>query len=82
MDLKSISSIESNPDQIIVMLLPARVDTKWFHQYIYNNPNVEVWFLEGRLKFENTLYPAPFPSMIIVFHNSSIAKAKGSMIDK
>lgn len=35
----------------IVMLLPARTDTRWFHTYIYERPNVETRFVRGRLKF-------------------------------
>ena len=49
----------------IVMLLPARTDTKWFHQYIYKK--AEVRFIKGRLKFGNSKNSAPFPSMIVVF---------------
>lgn len=52
---------------IVVMLIPARTDTKWFHEYIYNKPNVEIRFLKGRLKFGNSKNSAPFPSMIVVF---------------
>ncbi len=35
----------------VVMLLPARTDTAWFHDYIYNRTDVEIRFLRGRLKF-------------------------------
>lgn len=49
----------------VVMLLPARTDTKWFHEYIYNK--AEVRFLKGRLKFGNSKNSAPFPSMIVIF---------------
>lgn len=28
----------------IVMLIPARTDTKWFHNYIYNNDNADYIF--------------------------------------
>lgn len=52
---------------VVVMLIPARTDTKWFHEYIYNKPGVEVRFLKGRLKFAGAKYPAPFPSMVVVF---------------
>ena len=52
---------------IVVMLVPARTDTKWFHDYIYNKENVEIRFLKGRLKFGNAKNSAPFPSMIVVF---------------
>ena len=49
----------------VVMLLPARTDTKWFHEYIYNK--AEIRFIKGRLKFGNSKNAAPFPSMIVVF---------------
>ena len=50
---------------IIVMLLPARTDTKWFHEYIYNK--AEIRFVKGRLKFGGCKNSAPFPSMIVIF---------------
>ena len=50
-----------------VMLIPARTDTRWFHHYIYNQPNVEVRFIKGRIKFSGAKYNAPFPSMIVIF---------------
>lgn len=56
------------PDTLVVMLLPARTDTRWFHKYIYHKAHIE--FLKGRLHFENHGIPgqaAPFPSMIVVF---------------
>lgn len=52
---------------VVVMLLPARTDTRWFHTYIYKNPNVEIRFLKGRLKFGGCKNSAPFPSMIVIF---------------
>lgn len=47
------------------MLIPARTDTRWFHEYIYNK--AEVRFIKGRLKFGDAKENAPFPSMIVVF---------------
>lgn len=49
---------------IVVMLLPARTDTKWFHDYIYGK--AEIRFVRGRLKFGGG-NSAPFPSMVVVF---------------
>lgn len=49
---------------VVVMLLPARTDTRWFHEYIYNK--AEVRFIKGRLKFGGSKNAAPFPSMIVV----------------
>lgn len=63
------SSQQLNND--IVLLVPSRTDTKWFHDFIYKRPNVEIQFIKGRLKFGNGLGYAPFPSMIVIFNNLS-----------
>jgi phage N-6-adenine-methyltransferase len=57
--------IASTLGATVVMLLPARTDTKWFHEYIYNK--AEIRFVKGRLKFGNSKTAAPFPSMVVVF---------------
>lgn len=51
----------------VVMLLPARTDTKWFHEYIYTK--AEIRFIKGRLKFGNSKTAAPFPSMVVIYRN-------------
>lgn len=48
-----------------VLLIPARTDTKAFHEYIYNK--AEIRFIKGRLKFGGARNSAPFPSMVVVF---------------
>jgi phage N-6-adenine-methyltransferase len=48
----------------VVCLLPARVDTRWWHDYCANG---EVHFLKGRLKLGNATNCAPFPSAVVVF---------------
>jgi site-specific DNA-methyltransferase (adenine-specific) len=53
----------------VVMLLPARTDTRWFHDYIYNKSNTEIRFIKGRLKFGGCKNSAPFPSMIVIFRS-------------
>lgn len=50
-----------------VMLLPARTDTRAFHNFIYQKPWVRVRFLLGRLRFSGSKDPAPFPSMVVIF---------------
>jgi site-specific DNA-methyltransferase (adenine-specific) len=58
---------------LTVMLLPARTDTKMFHQYIYDaekwqaRKGVEIRLLPGRLRFGGAKAGAPFPSMVVVF---------------
>lgn len=53
-------------DTVVVLLIPARTDTKYFHKYIYHNA-AEIRFIEGRLRFGDSKQGAPFPSMIVVF---------------
>lgn len=53
----------------VVMLIPARTDTRWFHDHIYEKQNVEVRFIKGRLKFGSATANAPFPSMVVVFRS-------------
>jgi phage N-6-adenine-methyltransferase len=50
-----------------VMLMPARTDTVFFHDHIYNQPNVDVRFVKGRWKFGDGKNSAPFPSMLVIF---------------
>ncbi|ACQ51714.1 phage N-6-adenine-methyltransferase [Clostridium botulinum] len=50
----------------VVMLIPARTDTRYFHEYIYNKAK-EIRFVKGRLKFGDAKNSAPFPSMVVVF---------------
>ena len=52
-------------DTPVVMLIPARTDTKYFHDYIYNK--AEIRFIRGRLKFGGHINSAPFPSMVVIF---------------
>lgn len=66
---KASEEIKKRAD-LIVMLIHARTDTRWFHEYIYNKPGVEVRFVKGRLKFGGASYNAPFPSMIVVFRKA------------
>lgn len=52
---------------LVVGLLPARTDTIWFHDYILNKADIR--FIKGRIKFVGAKYPAPFPSMIVIWKN-------------
>lgn len=56
----------------IVMLLPARTDTKWFHDYILGK--AEIRFIRGRLKFGGSKNGAPFPSMVVVYRGNEPKK--------
>jgi phage N-6-adenine-methyltransferase len=62
---KSYESFCSGKCDYVVMLIPARTDTKWFHDYIYHT--AEIRFVKGRLKFGNCENSAPFPSMVVIW---------------
>lgn len=65
--VRKCSMEASRKDTTVVMLLPSRTDTRWWHRYILNR--AEVRFLPGRLRFETDGKPggpAPFPSAIVV----------------
>lgn len=63
---------ESLKGTTVVLLIPARTDTRYFHDFILGK--AEIRFIRGRLKFtdsDGTAYPsAPFPSMIVVFRGA------------
>lgn len=67
---KAVQAVETD-DVEVMMLLPARTDTKWFANFIWNcsepRPRVTVMFLRGRLKFSGSKNSAPFPSMLVHF---------------
>ena len=64
---------ESHKGHTIVCLVPARTDTRWWHEWVYDAvenaywPGVEVRFVKGRLKFGEGKNSAPFPSVLIIF---------------
>lgn len=63
--VRKCSDESKKENTIVVMLIPARTDTKYFHEYIYGK--AEIRFIKGRLKFGDSKNAAPFPSMVVVF---------------
>jgi phage N-6-adenine-methyltransferase len=57
---------------MIVCLLPARTDTRWWHDYVI--PFGEIRFLKGRLKFGGSKHNAPFPSAVVIFKGKEFVK--------
>ena len=62
---------------VAVMLIPARTDTKWWHDYVVENPTAIVKFIRGRLKFGDSKNSAPFPSAIVIFFNTTLEEWGG-----
>lgn len=57
---------QRNNCTVIVVLVPSRTDTRWFHDVVYQKPGVEVRFIKGRLKSPGRKVPWPFASMLII----------------
>ena len=62
---------EAKRGTTVVLLIPARTDTTYFHDYIYGK--AEIRFIRGRLRFTdeegNAYAPAPFPSMVVIYNS-------------
>ena len=59
----------SEHNALVVMLIPARTDVRWFHDIVL--PHAEIRFIRGRLNYVNpaqkTSTSAPFASMVAIF---------------
>jgi phage N-6-adenine-methyltransferase len=59
---------EAENGATVVCLIPARTDTRWWHDHIQDR--AEVRFIKGRLRFSGATINAPFPSCIVIFRPS------------
>ncbi len=62
---KAHEETQQDVDTKVVMLIPARTDTKYWHDYVMKAELV--FFVKGRLKFGDSENSAPFPSAVVVF---------------
>lgn len=64
---------EAQKGTTIVLLIPARTDTTYFHNFIYGQ--AEIRFVRGRLRFTDEdgipYQTAPFPSMVVIYNRRS-----------
>lgn len=71
------------PGTLVVMLIPARTDTSYYHDYIFGG-KAEVRFLRGRLYFtDENGEPggrAPFPSAVIIWRNKDMGGSIRDMV--
>jgi hypothetical protein len=54
--------------EVVIGLLPARPDTRYWHRDIVGSASV--FFLQGRLRFGNTKQITPLPSCLVVWGGS------------
>ena len=59
----ALEEFEAKRAKKIVMLLPSRTCTRWFH-LLYGRDNVEIRFFKGRLKYGDGTKSSPFPSIL------------------
>ena len=50
----------------VVLLVPARTDARWFHEWIQEKADA-FYFVRGRLRFGQARHSAPFPSMVVLY---------------
>lgn len=62
---KWVEKAATGAASVVVALLPARTDTRWWHEWIQDK--AEVRFIKGRLKFGGHKNSAPFPSAVVIF---------------
>ena len=65
---KAKAEVEQGNAEVVVGLLPATPDTRYWHRDIKGSASV--FFLKGRLKFGNAEQVAPFPSCLVVWGGS------------
>lgn len=56
---------ESRLGAVVVLLIPARTETQWWHGFV--TKAAEIHFVAGRLRFGGSKQNAPFPSCVVVF---------------
>jgi DNA N-6-adenine-methyltransferase (Dam) len=62
---KAHAEVQSGQAKTTVVLLPARPDTKYWHEHVAGR--AAVYFLRGRLRFGDGKQSAPFPSALAIW---------------
>ena len=67
---KAAQEVECGNAVSVCALLPARPDTKWWHDHVSRASLVLL--LKGRVKFEGAKSSAPFPSALVVWERQAV----------
>jgi phage N-6-adenine-methyltransferase len=65
---------QSKLGKTIVLLIPSRTDTSWWHDYCMKA--TEIRYIRGRLKFGDATNSAPFPSCVVVFRGRPLTELR------
>jgi site-specific DNA-methyltransferase (adenine-specific) len=74
---KAWESFQSGQAEIVVLLVPSRTDTAWWHDYCLQG---EVRFRRGRERCGNAKSGAPFPSAVVVFRKACAPDERDSAV--
>ena len=78
---KAHREVKDGRARTVVALLPARPDTRYWHEHIAGKATV--FFLRGRLRFSGSEQSAPFPSALAVWgaRDEQISALEGALPD-
>jgi hypothetical protein len=62
---KATREVKQGHAAVVVMLMPARTDTAYWHTYVADTASIV--FLRGRLRFSDGEQAAPFPSALVMW---------------
>lgn len=76
---KARYEVENDNAKMVIALVPARTDTKWWYQNIAGM--ADVFLIQGRLRFGKNNQSAPFPSALIIWGADTVTvhKLKASL---
>lgn len=66
---KAYNEVMHGRCHLAVLLVAARTDTIWFHDFVLGK--AEIRFIRGRLRFGEAKVNAPFPSMVVIYRKES-----------
>lgn len=64
----------------VVLLIPARTETSWWHSYVMEA--TEIRLIRGRLRFSGVTINAPFPSAVVVFRPDALGEPRFTTMDR
>ena len=62
---KAYEESQKEYNSFVLMLLPARTDTKWWWDWVQGKATL--FFIKGRVKFGDHNVGAPFPSVLALY---------------
>ncbi len=68
---KGHRSVVDRDAAFVLALVPARTETKWWHDHVANHAHV--FLLRGRLAFGDGANSAPFPSALVLWGDAAVA---------